>query len=101
MGSKLFPNVYNGKPRSGGYVAKNRYRNQNAKAPDAKGRVYVVSPGWHWIAIWNRKSDGGQSYGAVQLTDMSDEEARKYCAKPTDRDPHRPPDDTAPSDVPF
>ena len=101
MGSKLYPNVYNGKARSGGYVMKNRFHAQNAKAPDGKGRVYICSPGWHWIAIWNRKTEDGQPYGSIQLTGMSDEEARKYCAKASDRDPHRAQDPAPPSDVPF
>jgi hypothetical protein len=96
MGSKLFPNTYNGKQRSGGFFAKNQYRGQNAKAPDYKGRVWLNSAGWFWIAVWMRKSPEGQPYGSVQLTDMSDEEAKKYCARTEHRDPHR----RAPADEP-
>lgn len=96
MGSKLFPNVFNGKPRSGGFFAKNQYRGKNAKAPDYKGRVWLNSAGWFWIAVWIRRNEHGQQYGSIQLSDMTDEEAKKYCARSEHRDPHhRGPSDEA------
>ena len=88
MGSKLFPNRFNGKIRDGGFLSPNRWHSQNANAPNVKGRVWVSAPGWHWIAGWKRQKDG-KPFMALQLNGMTDEEATRYCARTEDRDPHR------------
>jgi hypothetical protein len=106
--SRLYPKVYKGKEESGGYIATNESRKSDA-SPHYRGRVYIEGVGWYWLSGWLREKRGGDLI-AISAKEMTDADAKQYCAEKPAKNPRRreattePIEENSPTndrDIPF